>query len=223
MLGIDYLGMGSKYWINKRSIDLTPAGLAIGCFDTTFGNVIPNLRVHLQSGKFLAVRVHIWWHNAHTIVPKLVLKDRLPKYEKLAQDFPNIRVYISHSCEHYEQNKKEVKKRMQLIENLAPSCTPVNAPSGKGAIVPGYITEYHQHDNPHAFPSPYIVSNDGEEIFKMDYAKYIQVHKNKAELVFLWGYPFNLRDVGEGKSVPPPKRTKVPKPKYIKSVINLIK
>lgn len=219
---IDHLGLAHPLYPLDAVIDETPKGWAIGCFDddeNAFGNAIPALKFVLKSGKFPAVRIHAHWSNAHVIVPMEKLKKKLPKYEKLAQLFPSVKVYVSHSCEHNQVNKLAVMKRIKLIQTLAPSCIPVNS-IWQGARVPNIITELHG-DITHCKENE-IASLDGDDIFSVSVNRWLD---DNAEAIFCfgWGTRFNLRDPNETNPPPPKKRTKPPTAKYIKDVVQLMK
>jgi len=222
MIGIDYLGMGHKKWPVKETINRTPSGFGLGVFDTTFGDVLPNLKKHLRSGKFPAVRVHLWWANNHSFVPLSVIKKRAPLYEQLKKEFPNVEIYISPSCEHREKNKTKLKEAFDLLKRLAPSCIPVNSIE-TGARLAGIRTEVHGSKAKNAE----IVSTDGgaeegEGAYDLDIVTWLDTNKD-AEIRFLWGPRFNLRAKPlPGQSLPPPKeRTDIPSPGYIDGVVRL--
>lgn len=150
-VGHDFLGLGSKLWKVRETIKALPAGCAIGCFDNTwpdnFGDPMPNVRKILASGKVSAFRVHIWWaYGNHPLVSLPVLKKALPRWEKLAKDFPNVQVFVSPSCEyHAGATVKTVQACVDAIRKLAPSCIPVLSP-WNAPVVPGVITEVHGAD-----------------------------------------------------------------------------
>ena len=219
MKGIDLLGLGHRLFPVKDCIDLIPAGTAIGCFFNTFGDVTPNLKKMLESGKFPAVRIHLWWSNSHVIAPMSAVKKGAIHSQGMAELFPAVKFYVSHSCEHYEKNKAAVKKRIDLIKKHAPSVVPVDCSSvGRSLRV---ITESHPHENGTPLPTPFIVSNDGRDIFEMNAKGFLRAYKT-AEILFLWTSRFNLRDPGEAP--PPPKdRRKIPSRETIRKVCSLLK
>lgn len=217
ILGFDYLGLGHKLWPVDATIKLTPAGYAIGCFDNTFGDVLPNLRRVLSSGKFSTIRSHIWWANNHVIAPLDIIKKRAPLYEKLKRDFPDVRIYLSHSCEHTEKNKSKVQERIDLIKKLAPSVIPVNS-IWTGAKVSGVITEVHGDK----VRNSEFCSTDGQTANDIDIENWIK-NNATAEVAFLWASRFNLRGVvPPPATLPPPKeRTDPPTPEYLAAIIRL--
>ena len=219
MIGLDLLGLGSRHWPVKDSIHMTPDGFAIGCFLNTFGNAIPNLKKHLDSGKFPAVRIHAHWSNSHAIIPKNDLKKAAVIVNKLARQYPAVKVYLSHSCEYDEPSREKVKERVDIIRQLAPDCIPVNSVM-RGATMPDVITEHHgasvkaKRDE--------IVSTDGINIYDIDAEKWVR-ENGQAIIAFLWGLRFNLREnTKPGQTVIPPKlRQAAPSKEYLKAVIRL--
>lgn len=219
MIGFDYLGMGHKLWPTQKTISLTPSMTALGFFDSTFGDVIPALKKHLQSGKFPIIRVQLWWSDQHVICPIEVVKKRAPVYQDIAEQFPGVKVYISHSCEHNSKIQAEIKKRMLLIQELAPSCVPVNCPY-QGRIAKFYHNE--KHGSKVDLEKPYLVSTDGTNIYDINADKYHAYHWD-AEIRFLWGLRYNLREnTKPGQKPPKPKdRTAIPSDNYLKAIIRL--
>lgn len=218
MIGFDHLALGHKKYPFRKVINLTPAGSLIGCFDTTFGDVVPHLKQVLASGKFAGVRVHLWWSDQHKICPLEVIEKRAPIYEKLARDFPLARFYISHSCEYDESSRAAVQQRIELVERLAPSCIPVQSVF-RGPTLPGYIVEHH--GDVKVKPGE-IVSHDGINCYDIDIESWKEKNKN-ALIQFFWGYRFNMRELTKpGQKPPPPKdRTAIPSPSYLNSIIRL--
>lgn len=206
MLGCDALGLGHSLWPVTAMVKALPKGIAIGCFDTTFGDALPALRRVLASGKFPACRVHLWWSDNHIICPLEVIKDRAPKYQKLAKEFPEVKIYLSHSCEHNERSEANVRKRIALIKKLAPSCIPVNA-IWRGATVPGTQEKHYQGTRLH-LKGPTIISNDGHQ------GAHVTMYKQHPEalMCFFWLPIFNLRKEGDAPNgvKPPPKTRKNP-------------
>ncbi len=219
LIGYDYLGAGHKKWPLRKSIRLTPAGSAIGCFWDTFGPAKRAISRFANSGKFPVIRIHVWWSNQHAIVPPMPLAKACREIEKLAKAHPLVKFYISHSCEHNETNEQTVRSRMKVIRDEAPSCIPVNS-VWQGALLDDEINEKHGADG--ECPGVYINSFDGESCYDQDVNKW---HKKHADSLirFLWAARFNGREVyKEGDTVPPPLlRTAWPDRKYLKSVIAL--
>lgn len=219
MIGRDALGLAHPLYNAKTLIETTPPGWAIGCFDDPFGPVLKKLRRVLSFRKFPAVRIQAHWSNQHNIVPIAKLKKKLPTYEKLARDFPEVKVYVSHSCEYKESSQAEVRKRVDLIRNLAPSCIPVNS-CMSGATMDDVITERHG-DTRVKHPGD-IVSTDGTNIYDIDAASYVKENA-AAAICFLWGYRDNLREINDpGQQVPTPaSRTASPSKQWHESVVRL--
>lgn len=215
MIGHDFLGLGSKYWDVEGTLQAFPQGFALGCFDTTFGGVIPHLKKFLDSGKVPAVRIQIWWSDSHKIAPLDVLQKRLPLYEQLAKQYPSIRFYISHSCEYSEPKLAEVKKRVDLVVKLCPSCIPVQTPMNS-PVVPGYIVE--QHGSKARAKPGQLVSTDGNELQQMDAEAWMS-RNAAAEIIFVWGGRYNLREAGPVP--PPPQRKATPNGDYVRSLTRI--
>jgi hypothetical protein len=218
LVGMDFLGLGHKDWPIKDTIREIPPGTPVGFFLTTFGNAIPNARALLKSGKCPIIRPHIWWSDSHAIAPLDVVRKQAPLVERLAKDFPRVKIYLSHSCEHNEQNLAEVQKRMKLLKQLAPSCIPVNC-VWRGAQVKGVVNEAHGAGKAPCSP-PYITSTDGIACCDIDVDKFKKAN-GSATIVFLWAPRFNLREVGTTE--PPPQRHCIPSPEYIRAICRLMR
>ena len=215
MIGFDLLGLGSEHFTVEQAIRNTPTGWAIGAFAETFGDVRPNLRRMLTTGKFPACRVHLWWSDTHKIAPLAFVKEHAPKYEEFAQEFPDVRFYLSHSCEYDEPSKKEIKKRADLIMKLAPSCIPVSAPL-KSPVTKG--TTIERHGASIKVRHGAIASLDGADAADVDTAKWMR-QNTPASIRFLWGHRFNLRQ--DGRFIPPKQRTAAPDALYYQDLAAL--
>lgn len=211
---LDFLGLAHPNWKLQPTLDAFPQGFAIGCFADTFGNPIPKLRQFFDSGKVSAFRLQAWWDNAHKIAPLAHLKKELPKWESLAKQYPHIPFYISHSCEYSEQNRKEVIRRVSLVQNLCPSCKIVQTPM-HSPVVPGVgFVEYH--GSKAKAKAGEIASTDGNEICQMDSLKWMQSNA-AGELVFGWNAEFNGRNAHTTE--PPMQRDSFPNGKYVKTTV----
>lgn len=219
MIGNDLLGLAHEKMDVKLMIQLTPAGWAIGTFDDPFGDVLPKLKKMMDTGKYPVVRIHAHWDDNHKICPLDKLKKKLPRYEQLAKDYPKIKVYVSHSCEYNESSASEVKKRVDLVKQLCPSCIPVNS-RWKGATTPGVLTE--SHGSKAKAKEGEIVSTDGENIYDIDVETWFK-DNSKAAIIFLWGFRYNLREIPDpGQKVPKPKdRNASPNKQYTQGIIRL--
>jgi len=217
MYGLDFLGLGSKYWKVSESLRVFPKGWALGCFDSEFGDVSDNLKRFLASGKVSAVRVHLYWDKDHKkLCPMEVLEKRAPFYERLAKKYPAVKFYVSHTCEYKNTSRAEIKKRIDLIKRLAPSCIPVNS-CLLGATIKGVLTETHDVKK-----AAKIISTDGIPSFDINVKTYLANNSN-AELCFLWAPLFNLREDYDGPLVPPKERKAAPSLKYIRAIVALTK
>lgn len=217
MIGLDFLGLGSKAWPIKATIEAFPQGGALGFFgDDTFGpNAMKNVRAFIASGKVAAIRNQMHWDYGHKIIPIEKLKKALPAWEKLAKEFPGIRVYLSHSCEYSERSLAEIKKRVDLIHSLAPSCIPVQTPM-RSPVISGEIVEVHGQQP--AKPGQ-ICSTDGEALFNMDAEKWNNASSGGI-IRFAWGERCNGAEAHN--TLPPPKREAFPDRKYTLSLLRLL-
>lgn len=218
------LGLASNHWRMKETLKFLPQGCAIGVFDgkETFGDVLPNLKTLLNTGKVPAVRIHAVWDDDHHIASLAVLQKRLPRYELLARQYPNIKFFVSHSCEYKERSLAEVKKRVDLVVKLCPSCEPVQTPMAGSPTVPGLIIESHGKNA----KSPMgIVSGDGQENVQLDMVNWNQ--RNASSVIrFSWGLRCNgvdADDVEPGKpKIPRPIRTDYPSTKDLNMMYRVL-
>lgn len=218
MQGIDMLGLASPHWNIKETLKFLPQGCAVGCFwgDDIFGTPITNLKTLLATGKVPAVRIQAWWSDSHKIADMAVLQKRLPKIEALAKQNPNVKFYVSHSCEYNEKNKAAIKKRVDLVVKLCPSCEVVQTPMGGSPVVPGFMVESHGKN---AKAPAGIVSGDGQENQQLDMEAW---NKRNAQAVirFSWGMRCNGL---EAENHPPrPQRTAYPDAKYLTSLWRIL-
>lgn len=222
--GIDYLGLAHPLFPLQDVLRFTPKGIAIGVFDQTFGNVIPRLRRCIKLLEPKAIRVHFAWTN-HALQPLKVVRERSKVYEKLAKENPKVTFYLSHTCENDDIFSSESLKRLNLIKRFAPSCIPVNS-IGKSPRIRGFVNETHVHRGVANVPVPYIVSNDGKDIFEMDVNLYRSGHRD-ARIIFFWTNWFNLRDPkDDARGIRPPapkERTKAPSKSVIRNVCQLVR
>lgn len=217
MKGLDLLGLGSRYWPVKMTIKELPEESAIGCFDTTFGDVIKNLRIVLSSGKIRAARVHIWYSVHHTLCPIGLLKKRLPLYDGLCKEFPAITFYISHTCEYRSTETRALARRINLIRTLAPLAVPVNSKLA-GARLRDVHTEIHAKRKLAA--RKHLVSNDGFELTDAEFREYLRAGAN-AEMCFTWIPSFNLRRDLADAATPPPQRKHKPTRKEMRRMVRI--
>lgn len=218
MIGIDALGLASKHWNINETVKVWPQGFAVGCFDgdDVFGDCVPNLRKLLDTGRVPAARIHAHWSDSHKIADVGVLQKRLPKYEKLAKQYPGVKFYVSHSCEYNEKNKVEIQKRVNLVANLCPSCQVVQSPMGGSPTIPGFMLESH---GTNAKADGGIVSADGNPLFDLDSEKW--ANRTKGSVIqFSWG----MRCNGLESNVHPPRpqRTAFPDAKYLRSLARIL-
>lgn len=219
--GLDLLGIASKNWDMKATLNAFPQGWALGLFaDETFGPLaVKNTTKLLATGKVEAVRVHLNWDSKHGLPSLKKIKKLAPKWQALAVNYPTIHFYISPTCEYDSTSKSAVKEMLDLTASICTSCTIVQTPSGKGVIVDGYVIE--KHGKAVAKPGE-IVSYDGgkggEGLFDIDAAKWIASNSNAA-ICFAWAPLFNMAEAHN--TLPPNKRTASPSAGYITSLVRL--
>lgn len=215
--GLDLLGLGSKYWKIKETVSLWPEGFALGFFgdgwNNAFGDPLPKARKILNTGKCPLVRVQVYWHPNHDFVPEAFLRKWLPKYERFAQEFPHVRFLLSPSCEYKNTPQEKIKRAVDLIRRLAPTCNPVLAPMN-APVVPGVIVEHHGDTSVNKGE---IVSHDGTEAADIDIEAWKRGNR-KALVRFYWSHLFNLREAGN--FIPPNERKAAPSKSYIEDVID---
>ncbi len=224
--GIDLLGLAAKALNIDAMCQAWPQGYAVGCFDgeETFGEVLPNLRKLLKTGKVPACRVHAHWSDQHKIIPIDTLKKRLGKYNALTLEFPDIKFYVSHSCEYLANSLAEVKARVVLVKQMCPKARVVQSPLKDAPTLPNEIIEKH---GPYAKCGPFgIASYDGgtdgkgEGLYDIDARQWARNNEH-AQIVFAWGPRCNGR---EGKVfVPRPERTAYPSADYLRGLARLLK
>ena len=224
IIGHDHLGIGHKLYDVKSVIKTATSGECLGAFLDVFGDAFPAIRKCLASGKYAVFRGHCEYNKDHTLIPIDKLKKMLPKCEKLAKDFPNVEIYISHTCEYYPCPVGEVKKRIDLIKQLAPSCIPVNSPMKGAPILENVITEWHVTPENHETivikrPGDFI-STDGMSCVDIDIVNFLNRNK-EAACVFLWAARYNLRE-GKDPQPAPKDRTAIPNSFYMKSIGRLM-
>ena len=220
MLGVDHLALGHRLYPVDDVIATTPKGYALGCFSATFGDALPAIRKCLGSGKFSALRVHLYWDphhatNPHAIVPIPLLQARVPPYQRLALDFPNVKMYLSHSCEYHEMDRGQIQARVDVIRRLAPACFPVNTPMPPSPVTGNIVVEHHGDVDVKATE---IVSMDGVDISQINTHDWL--HKNADSLIsFGWCAAFNMIQLGH-PAPPPMARTFVPSHATMVNVVN---
>ncbi len=220
--GMDLLGGADADWDWKATARAWESGFALGIFDgaETFGDAIKAIHEFDKQlalvGKNLrtdvpAIRIHAAWNN-HGIIDLPLLVKRCRRYQLLAKEYPQIKIYVSWTCEYSEDTTpKQARERIAVVRTHCPSCIPVQSPMPGGATVRGVVTEWHGHSA--QAKANQIVSTDGQNLFDMDARKWIQRNK-KALIVFAWGMRFNLSESKE-KILPPFKRTAAPNFEYL--------
>lgn len=219
MILYDVLGAGHKDWKVEEIIRTFPKGSALGALDNEFGPMMPKWRKIADSRKFPIIRPHLWWSNGHKIISLKDCKAWAKGYQDLAERYQDhLTVFLSHSCEHNEANRKAVQDRMEILQEVAPLCQHVNC-VWRGARING-LNEKHGYD----VRGYDLVSTDGLDIVDLFAEEWIQRHV-AAKLIGLWTKRFNLREQykpGEEPRLPAPKdRFAVPSVKLCRSVIRV--
>jgi hypothetical protein len=227
ILGIDALGLADKDWPFKDTLDVWPNGWALGVFDSmwagSFGDPRQKVIQLLQTGKVPALRVQLFWSSVHMLAPDGVIKARAPLWEAIAKQFPNVKVYLSPSCEYKSADVHAVQHLVNLIRQLAPSCTCVLVPEPPSPTIAGVMTEQHGTHNlsvPGGIASHHEASYDGADIFDTDIESWINHQRaTGAEIAFLWCARCNGSEAGP--ILPIPQRTAFPTRKDMLSLIRL--
>ncbi len=214
---VDICGLAHPKYPIDDVPKLVPKQYALGAIDGAFGELIPRLSFLVKRG-FRFFRPHAWWSDAHEIVPLDVLRQRAVEYERFAYN-SKCKVWLSHSCEHWCDDLDHIKKCIQIIAELAPSCIPVNCFDRKGLFYPGVINE--NHDPFQILRGKYSKTTDGINSHDIDFGLYKRTH-TRAELVGVWGERFNGREDPGGEFVPRPERVAWPSPQYMCSELRLL-
>lgn len=223
IVSYDLLGAAHPKFPLVQALNLLPAGSGVGWFWREFGNSEHVFKRVAESMKFPAIRIQDDWDGPHprALVPVKTLVTDCKAIRKLANQYPHVSVYISHSCEHASTNKREIKKRMNIIRDHG--FIPVNSVY-TGSILKGEINEKHGAKG--KVKGKYITSFDGENCMDADINGWHEMHQNSL-MRFLWGARFNGREKYEdenGNPAPPPpinQRTAWPDAGYIKMIVAL--
>lgn len=226
LVGYDYLGLAHPLWPIKATIDITPAGSAIGFFDDAgFGDPVPNFRKLIECKnedgtiKYPVYRVQMFYSTnpTHPLISTSQLQTRCQTYEAIAKKYPEATIYLSHTTEYTSKSKTEVDKRIKIIKTYAPHCIPVNNP-WTGYATPGVLIETHDIKTARK-GSNYLISTDGMSVTQMMMDEFNDKYKN-AIVRFLWASRFNLRDASNPMPIPI-KRTAAPTPDYLNAIVRL--
>ena len=221
MRGLDLLGLGDSDWNLKSTIKMWPKGFALGFFaDDTFGkDVMQKVTKLVTQCEIPAIRPHLNWSDDHSLPPLDKIKRLAPKWEAFAKAHPNVRVYVSPTCEYDSTNKAAIKAMLDLTASLCPSCTVVASVSKKGAVVGGYMLERHGKV---VVKAGQIISYDGgvkgEGLFDIDALAWANAN-SAAEIMFSWGPRCNGT---EKTKLPRPKRTAFADGNYIRGLARLL-
>lgn len=221
MRGLDLLGLGDNDWDLKSTIKAWPKGFALGFFaDETFGKDVMQKVVKLvRECEIPAIRPHLNWSDDHSLPPLSKIQKLAPKWQAFAVMNPNVRVYVSPTCEYDSTNLKAIKAMLDLTARLCPSCTVVQSVSKKGVTIPGYMVERHGKV---VVKAEQIISYDGgvkgEGLFDIDALAWAKAN-SAAEIMFSWGPRCNGT---EKTKLPRPKRTAFANGDYIKGLARLL-
>lgn len=216
--GYDILGAAHRLFPVEAILNEIPLDAPIGWFWDTFGPSANIFERMLSQGRTV-FRVQCHWSDGHKIVPLGTLEKVLKEIDAVAKG-REIQLYASPSCEHAESDKGEVRTRLEMVKRILPYATPVNNPQpGKGAVVPGYLTEFHG-GSPGKCD---LASTDGDNIYDINAQKWLTAYGNKTHPCFLWGRRFNLREIEKPGQKPPPipARKAAPSLKYFLSIKRL--
>lgn len=161
---------------------------------------IPNHTIH---------RTHAFWHDNKSARPwddKLVriphLKEVAEVLKNFSEEYKRKTFCLSHTAEYYSRNEKAVRKRIDVIRDIAPRLKTVNNPID-GVARGEDIREWH-HDV--VVPAGQGVSLDGKDAKDVNNLR-LWIEKNKnAFYTMLWIHSFNLRENGVQ---PPPRPDRV--------------
>lgn len=224
--GIDALGFLHKNYPRSLLIEMLPNNWGVGILidPKTFGKDTDLVRqLMLARPDIKLLRLHCHWSASHNaLCPVKKLKNLLSCCEHLALSFPNTQVWTSHTLEYgfpnntpAEKQKKMVAKRLQLINDLAPTCRIVQSIQ-KGWSSGKYAKEAHGPKSKAPF-----VSTDGVDIWDMDYRGWLN-RNNQAIACFGWSHSQNGREKGKPPK-PYAKRDNWPDKQEFKRLIDCIK
>lgn len=183
-------------------------GECLGVLQSTFGNVIPNVKTIVEFVYVPAVRWHLSFCNHNNQCQPNECKptdlkciaSKAKAINAFHADHPYTECYISPRLEYNERNCSLVNKWFNTVENAAPLCNLVASPL-PGACVPKNVLIEKHGNNPGEAD---IVSNDGANIFDSDSVKYAKLGR---VMNMKWTYRDNLRLSSEkGAALPPMKR-----------------
>jgi hypothetical protein len=187
--------------------DTIPEGTAIGALQGTFGNVVPSLRILLQTGKVPAFRVHLLngpcWRNKNCEKGEprpsdlKAIRRRTKGIKRLIREFPNVECYLSPVLEHDVSRRKLVSRWFEVIHREAPTCILVSS-ANTGINPKGILRERHGNS-----ARGDVISNDGESIFDI---KARSGYTGGRRLTLAWIPAANLRPDNETRFIPPSRR-----------------
>lgn len=215
MKGLDFLGLPKFKDVAVKSF---PKGYALGAFATTFGDAYTSVEAIVKTGRCPVVRMQLVWDDNHAYGDKYIqqIKTLSKKYNKLAIKYSNVKFFLSPFCEH---NLKNPDKYLDIVQQNAPICTPVNT-IWKGKLSNKYINEIHSDNqiiDDEGFG--YFFSFDGKSCVDADVMKVKKLHE-EADIFFYWSARFNGKE-NDADKTPRPQRKKWPSKEYIQSVIYL--
>jgi hypothetical protein len=189
--GMDYLGCGNSKAYRDVILKHHPMGFAAGFFDEEFGDCTEAVVALLKTNKCPIIRIQLLWGGkSHTYgdkdIPKIISKSK--KWQKIQEQFPNKKVWISFGCEHKLQNPDKYHK---IVMQHAPSCGIINSPLKSGALTNPVWNEFHGTEKtPRKSKSPILFSFDGTSAVDSDVTTYKKNYGN-SEVFFMWIPQFN--------------------------------
>jgi hypothetical protein len=212
LFGLDYLG-GAKF--STTILKNHPNGWAAGFFAETFGDSYPVIEKLLKKGICPHVRVQLLWDDNHKYGDHQIpaIKKLAAKFNKLAVQFPWVKIELSPFCEH---NISKPDPYLDIAQKAAPNCTIVNT-VWKGGLSKKYKNE--THGKAKAIKGPANFSWDGTNCFDSD-AELFKIVHDKVEVFYFWFWQMNGK-MNEKDTTPRPNRKSWPTRDLIRSAIAL--
>lgn len=202
MYGLDLLGLPKFAELARKEF---PQGWALGTFARTFGDALPHVRAILDTGRCAVVRVQLVWSDSHQfgVAETAAAIKEARRYEKLAREFPNIKIELSPFCEH---NIKSPDSELSKVQDRAPSCTVVNTP-WTGGLSAKFKNEVHG-TKAKALKGKYNFSYDGSSSVDSD-VETVKATHTAADCFYFWVPQFNGRK-STNDTTPRPDRKAYP-------------
>lgn len=210
--GLDTLAL-PKYF--RTVAQVLPKGWWFSTFGEAFGDPFKRaIPAVLDKGNAAGLKVNLLWSDNHQFgdkdIPKIKKMSKL--CERIAHDY-QISVEI---CPFTEHNLKNPDKYLDIVKDIAPSCTPLNTP-WQGAFSKRYKNEIHgSHNSP---SGEYNFSFDGTACVDSNVEAYKMKHAS-CDVFWFWDAPFNLKYEPDD-TTPRPDRTYKPSKALFESIIFL--